>query len=229
MTVRVLLVDDQALFRAGVRAMIIEPGIEIVGECADGAQAYRCARALAPDVVLMDLRMPGTDGVSATRWIVGDASLAAVRVVVLTSYDLDADVYAAIRAGASGYLLKDTDPGDLVRAVLAAARGDPILSPAVTRRLLAEFAARPGPGTPELDMRVLTAREREVFDLVVAGLSHDEVATRLVISPATAKTHVGRVLSKLGARDRAQLIVLAYESGTIRPGDRSRGTGTPSS
>ena len=178
----------------------------------------RLARGLAPDVVLMDIRMPGTDGLDATRQIAADERLGGVRVVILTTFDLDEYVFEALRIGASGFLVKDTEPVELVQAVRAVARGDALLSPGVTRRLVAEFATRakePGPAS-ELDR--LTDREREVVALVAEGLSNEEIAERLIVSPATAKTHVSRAMVKLGARDRAQLVVLAYESGLVRPG-----------
>ena len=217
--IRVLLADDQALVRAGFRALLdATDGVEVVGEAADGAAAVALARSLVPDVVLMDVRMPGTDGLAATRAIAADERLASVKVVILTTFDLDEYVFEALRAGASGFLVKDTDPVDLLRGIRAVAEGDALLSPGVTRRLVAEFAARakqPG-ATPALDS--LTDREREVMALVAAGLSNQEIAERLVVSPATAKTHVSRAMVKLGARDRAQLVVYAYESGLVRPG-----------
>ena len=217
--IRVLLADDQALVRAGFRALLdAEDGIEVVGEAGEGGEAVGLARTLTPDVVLMDIRMPGTDGLEATRQITADERLGATRVVVLTTFDLDEYVFEALRIGASGFLVKDTEPAELVQAVRAVARGDALLSPGVTRRLVAEFATRakdPGP-TSELDR--LTEREREVVALVAEGLSNEEIAARLIVSPATAKTHVSRAMVKLGARDRAQLVVLAYESGLVRPG-----------
>jgi DNA-binding NarL/FixJ family response regulator len=217
--IRVLLADDQALVRAGFRALLdAEDAIEVVGEAGEGDEAVRLARALTPDVVLMDIRMPGTDGLEATRQIAADERLGGVRVVILTTFDLDEYVFEALRIGASGFLVKDTEPAELVQAVRAVARGDALLSPGVTRRLVAEFATRakdPGPAS-ELDR--LTEREREVVALVAEGLSNEEIAARLIVSPATAKTHVSRAMVKLGARDRAQLVVLAYESGLVRPG-----------
>ena len=217
--IRVLLADDQVLVRAGFRALLdAEDGIEVVGEAGEGEEAVRLARGLAPDVVLMDIRMPGTDGLDATRQIAADERLGGVRVVILTTFDLDEYVFEALRIGASGFLVKDTEPVELVQAVRAVARGDALLSPGVTRRLVAEFATRakePGPAS-ELDR--LTDREREVVALVAEGLSNEEIAERLIVSPATAKTHVSRAMVKLGARDRAQLVVLAYESGLVRPG-----------
>lgn len=217
--VRVLLVDDQVLVRSGFRALLdAEAGIEVVGEAGDGEEAVRLASALAPDVVLMDIRMPGLDGLAATRMIAADDRLAQVRIVILTTFELDEYVFEAIRAGASGFLVKDTEPADLIRGVRAVARGDALLSPGVTRRLIEEFAAKAKepPRSPGFD--ALTDREREVMALVAAGLSNDEIAERLVVSPATAKTHVSRAMVKLGTRDRAQMVVLAYESGLVRPG-----------
>jgi DNA-binding NarL/FixJ family response regulator len=219
--IRVVLADDQALVRAGFRALLdAQEGIEVVGEAADGEEAVRLARALRPDVVLMDIRMPGLDGLEATRAIAADELLAGVRIVILTTFDLDEYVFEALRVGASGFLVKNTEPADLIRGVRAVAEGDALLSPGVTRRLIAEFATRasrsPAASAPELDQ--LTEREREVMGLVAAGLSNDEIAEKLVVSPATAKTHVSRAMVKLGARDRAQLVVFAYESGLVRPG-----------
>ena len=217
--IRVLLADDQALVRGGFRALLdAQDDLEVVGEAADGTEAVRLAREHVPDVVLMDIRMPGTDGLEATRQIASDPALDPVRVVILTTFDLDEYVFEALRVGASGFLVKDTEPVDLISGVRAVAGGDALLSPGVTRRLIAEFASRarePGP-TPQLDL--LTEREREVMALVGAGLSNDEIAERLVVSPATAKTHVSRAMVKLGARDRAQLVVFAYETGLVRPG-----------
>jgi len=193
--------------------------IIVVGEAADGAEAVERARATAPDVVLMDVRMPVMDGLEATRQITADERLAAVRVVVLTTFELDEYVFEALRAGASGFLLKDVEPDDLRAAVRVVASGDAMLSPSVTRRLVTEFAAQPARTAPAPDeLRRLTAREREVMALVGHGLSNDEIAGRLVLSPATAKTHVSRAMVKLGVRDRAQLVVRAYETGLVRPG-----------
>ena len=217
----VVLADDQALLRAGLRALLDnEPDITVLGEASDGGEALALVRDLHPDVVLMDIRMPGTDGLEATRLIVAEPALASTRVVVLTTFDLDEYVFEAIRAGASGFLVKDTEPTELLRAVRAVAGGDALLSPGVTRRLIGEFASRSrsttGPAAERL--RVLTEREREVVALVGEGLSNDEIADRLVVSPATAKTHVSRAMVKLQVRDRAHLVVLAYESGLVRPG-----------
>jgi DNA-binding NarL/FixJ family response regulator len=218
-SIRVVLADDQALVRAGFRALLdAQEDVEVVGEAGDGAEAVELARAFAPDVVLMDVRMPGIDGLEATRAIASDPDLAAVRIVILTTFELDEYVFESLRAGASGFLVKDTEPEDLVRAVRAVAAGDALLSPGVTRRLIEEYAehAKERGTAPELDL--LTDREREVMALVGAGLSNEEIADRLVVSPATAKTHVSRAMTKLRARDRAQLVVFAYESGLVRPG-----------
>src|SRR5438270_5862290 len=217
--ISVALADDQALVRAGFRALLdAEDDIEVVGEASDGEEAIRVARRTAPDVLLMDIRMPGVDGLEATRVITADDRLANVRVVILTTFDLDEYVFEALRIGASGFLVKDTDPAELVAAVRAVARGDALLSPGVTRRLVAEFATRSRRPAPAADLDLLTEREREVVALVGEGLSNDEIAERLIMSPATAKTHVSRAMVKLGTRDRAQLVVLAYESGLVRPG-----------
>jgi DNA-binding NarL/FixJ family response regulator len=215
----VLIADDQALVRAGFRALLdAQADIEVVAEAADGDTAVALAREHRPDVVLMDVRMPGSDGLDATRRIVADPALANVRVVILTTFDLDEYVFEALRAGASGFLLKDTEPVDLLAAVRAVARGDALLAPSVTRRLIEEFAGRLREPRPSGTLDVLTEREREVVALVGGGLSNDEIAERLVVSPATAKTHVSRAMVKLAVRDRAQLVVLAYETGLVRPG-----------
>jgi len=219
--ISVLLADDQALVRAGFRALLnAEPDIEVVAEAADGLEAVRQAQLTHPDVALMDIRMPGVDGLEATRRIAADPALAATRVVILTTFELDEYVFEALRTGASGFLVKDTEPVDLLRGVRAVAAGDALLSPSVTRRVIGQFAGagQPRPATPPAQFDQLTDREREVLVLVGEGLSNDEIATRLVISPATAKTHVSRTMIKLGARDRAQLVVQAYEAGLIRPG-----------
>jgi DNA-binding NarL/FixJ family response regulator len=217
--IRVLLADDQALVRAGFRALLdAQPDIDVVGEAANGDEAVRLVRELAPELVLMDVRMPGSDGLQATREIVGDERLAGTRIVILTTFDLDEYVFEALRVGASGFLVKDTEPVDLLHAVRAVARGDALLSPSVTRRLIEEFATRLRAPAPSAALELLTDREREVLGLVGEGLSNDEIAARLVISPATAKTHVSRAMVKLSVRDRAQLVVLAYETGLVRPG-----------
>ncbi|APE26088.1 MULTISPECIES: response regulator transcription factor [Streptomyces] len=217
--IRVLLADDQSLVRAGFRALLdAQPDIEVAGEAADGGEALEQVRALRPDVVLMDIRMPRLDGLEATRRITDDPGLTDVRVVMLTTFELDEYVFEAIRAGASGFLVKDTEPEELLRAVRAVVDGDALLSPGVTRRLIEEFAARSKAPGAAASLGALTEREREVMALVGIGLSNGEIARRLVVSPLTAKTHVSRAMVKLGARDRAQLVVLAYESGLVRPG-----------
>ena len=219
--IRVVLADDQALLRAGIRALLdAEDDIDVVGEAADGAEAVAVVRETQPDVVLMDIRMPGTDGLEATRQIAADERLAATRVVMLTTFDLDEYVFEAVRIGASGFLVKDTEPAELLRGIRAVAAGDALLSPGVTRRLIGEFAIRSRPGAARAASRLgeLTDREREVVALVGEGLTNDEIAQRLFLSPATAKTHVSRSMVKLQVRDRAQLVVLAYESGLVRPG-----------
>ncbi|WP_328685002.1 response regulator transcription factor [Streptomyces sp. NBC_01261] len=217
--IRVLLADDQALVRAGFKALLdAQPDIEVAGEASDGEEAVRTVAELRPDVVLMDIRMPLLDGLAATRRITGDGDLKDVKVVMLTTFELDEYVFEAIRSGASGFLVKDTEPDELLRAVRAVVEGDALLSPSVTRRLIAEFAARSKEPATADALTQLTEREREVMALVGIGLSNDEIARRLVVSPLTAKTHVSRTMVKLGARDRAQLVVLAYESGLVRPG-----------
>lgn len=217
--IRVLLADDQTLVRAGFRSILDgEDDISVVAEASDGEETLRLARDERPDVVLMDIRMPELDGLEATRRIVADARLAGVRVVILTTFDLDDYVYGALRAGASGFLVKDTEPTELIRGVRVVARGDALLAPSITRRLISEFAGRIKQPDPSPRLNTLTDREREVMALVAAGLSNDEIAERLVLSPATAKTHVSRIMTKLDVRDRAQLVILAYESGMVAPG-----------
>jgi DNA-binding NarL/FixJ family response regulator len=217
--IRVLLADDQALVRAGFRALLdAEDDIEVVGECANGDDALELARELVPDVVLMDIRMPGSDGLEATRHIAAEERLASVHVVILTTFELDEYVFEAVRHGASGFLVKDTEPVELIAAVRAVARGDALLSPSVTRRLIGEFATRSKVPPPSNVLDQLTDREREVVALIGEGLTNDQIAERLFMSPATAKTHANRAMAKIGARDRAQVVVAAYESGLVRPG-----------
>lgn len=220
MSLRILIADDQALVRAGFSALLeAEDELEVCGEASDGEEAVRLARALSPDIVLMDVRMPRMDGLEATAAITGDPQLAGTKVVVLTTFELDEYVFGALRAGASGFLLKDLETADLLSAIRVVAEGDALLAPRVTRRLIEAFARSPERSLatpPSLDE--LTAREREVLALVGAALSNGEIAERLVLSPLTAKTHVSRLLMKLGARDRAQLVVVAYESGLVVPG-----------
>ncbi|MEU3981925.1 response regulator transcription factor [Streptomyces sp. NPDC026672] len=223
MTIRVLLADDQALLRSAFRVLVdSEPDMEVVGEASDGAEALRLAKEHRADVVLMDIRMPGTDGLAATRMIGADPSLAHVRVVILTTFEVDDYVVQALRAGASGFLGKGSEPEELLSAIRVAAGGEALLSPAATKGLIARFLAQgdgfdgPGPvGSERLD--ALTVREREVLVQVAGGHSNDEIAERLEVSPLTVKTHVNRAMAKLGARDRAQLVVIAYESGLVRP------------
>jgi DNA-binding NarL/FixJ family response regulator len=217
--IRVVLVDDQALLRAGFRALIdAEDDLEVVGEAGDGEAGLAAVREARPDLVLMDVRMPILDGIEATKRISADAELSEVRVIILTTFELDEYVFDAVRNGASGFLVKDTEPADLLSAIRVVAGGDALLSPSVTRRLVAEFASRSRAAEPLATLDVLTEREREIVALVGEGLSNAEIAGRLFISPATAKTHVSRAMTKLGARDRTQLVVLAYESGLVRPG-----------
>ena len=216
MTLHVVVADDQALVRAGFVSLLdAADDITVVAEATDGAEAVAATRAHRPDVVLMDIRMPGTDGLDATRQITADASLAATRVVVLTTYELDEYVFEALRAGASGFLTKDVEPEDLRAAVRTVASGQALLSPSVTRRVVDAFAT--GTSVPRAPERLdaLTDREREVLELVGRGLSNDEIGTALYMSPLTAKTHVSRIMSKLAARDRAQLVVVAYETGLV--------------
>ncbi|MGI5238540.1 response regulator transcription factor [Dactylosporangium sp. CA-139066] len=215
MPIRVLLADDQTLVRAGFRVLLERADdIEVVGEAGDGDEAITLARAHRPDVVLMDVRMPGTDGLTATVRLLGDERLPGTKVLILTTFDLDEYVFAALHAGASGFLLKDVGPEELRNAVRVVAAGDALLAPKVTRRLIAAFAGRTGRPGPPLDrLATLTDRERQVVALVADGLSNQEIGDRLGMSPATAKTHVNRAMAKLDARDRAQLVVIAYRSG----------------
>jgi DNA-binding NarL/FixJ family response regulator len=215
--IRVLLVDDQALVRAGFKALLdAQDDIEVVGEAADGAEGVALATEHVPDVILMDIRMPGMDGLEATRRIA--AGHPGVRVIMLTTFDLDEHVFEALQLGAAGFLVKDTEPTELLRGVRVVASGDALLTPNITRRLIAEFTSqRPRTGPSPAELEELTEREREVVGLVALGLSNDEIAETLVISPATAKTHVSRAMMKVGARDRAQLVVLAYQSGLVVP------------
>jgi len=225
--IRVLLADDQALIRAGFRVLLeAADDIEVIGDAVNGEQAIELARAGRPDVILMDIRMPGTDGLAATHAIATDGTLKGTKIVILTTFETDEYVYQALRAGASGFLVKDTEPEELIRAVRVVHRGEALLSPSVTRRLIASLASRAPAGQPggqaarraSPDLARLTEREREVLGLVARGLSNDEIAGQLFQSPLTTKTHVSRIITKLGVRDRAQLVVIAYESGLVVPG-----------
>jgi len=218
--IRVVVADDQALARVGCRTLLeAENDVEVVGEAETGTAALEVIKATRPDVVLMDIRMPDLNGLEATRRITAEPTLEGVRVLILTTFELDEYVFEALRAGASGFLLKDVDPEELVRAVRVIAGGEALLSPSVTRSVIAQFVARPErlPASPNR-LTVLTGREREVLGLVAMGLSNDEIAETLVISPATVRTHVNRVMTKMAARDRAQLVVMAYEAGLVAPG-----------
>lgn len=217
--IRVLIADDQALLRAGFRLLLdVTPGLLAIGEAATGIEAVAAARREQPDVILMDIRMPGLDGIEATRMITGAPETPDVKVLILTTFDLDEYVFAALRAGASGFLLKDALPADLVAAIRIVAAGEALLAPTITRRLITHFAGRAEPASePAASLTGVTDREREVLTLVGRGLSNVEIATHLRLSLATAKTHVGRLLAKLQARDRAQLVIVAYETGLVRP------------
>lgn len=217
--IRVAIADDQQLIRGGFRALLAsEPGIEVVGEAGSGVEAVELVRAQRPDVILMDIRMPDGDGLWATEQIAADPALVATRIVVVTTFELDEYVARAIRAGASGFLVKDTEPVELIRAVRVVAAGEALLSPGVTRRLLERVSHDLTAAPDTRRLAVLTAREQEVLGLVGAGLTNDEIGTRLHLSPLTAKTHVSRIMSKLAARDRVQLVIVAYETGLVAPG-----------
>ena len=225
--IRILLADDQVLIRSGIRALLdAEDDIEVVAEATDGQQAVALAAEHRPDIALVDIQMPVLDGLEATRQIVADERLDRVRVVILTNFGLDEYIFSALRAGASGFLLKDDPPEELLQGLRVVMRGDSLLSPAVTRRLISEFVARPPDAVAAVGMERLTNREREVVALVAHGLSNDEIAESMVLSPATAKTHVSRAMIKLGARDRAQLVVFAYQSGLVTPRTAGQGSGT---
>ena len=223
--IRVLLVDDQPLIRTGLRMVLnAQPDIEVVGEAADGLQAIETAHQLQPDIVLMDVRMPAMDGVDATRRIIEEATADPdhlIKIIILTTYHVDTAVYAALRAGASGFLLKDTEPDELIRAIHAVASGEAWLDPPVTRRLLTDFAARPDTYVPPpASMQQLTSRERDILVLIAHGMSNGEIARHLVLSTTTVKTHVARIFMKLGLHDRAHAVAVAYQSGLVRPGDQ---------
>ncbi|MEU6739299.1 response regulator transcription factor [Streptosporangium sandarakinum] len=212
--IKIVIADDQVLVRAGFRALLdAQPGMTVVAEAADGEQALRLAAEHDPDVVLMDIRMPGMDGLTATRRMPPGP-----KIIILTTFELDEYVFEALRGGASGFLVKDTEPAELIQAVRVVAAGDALLSPGVTRRLIAEYASRAKQPHPARELTLLTDREREVLALVGTGMTNDEIAAKLFMSPATAKTHVSRAMVKLHARDRAQLVVIAYETGLVRPG-----------
>ncbi|MDT0330700.1 response regulator transcription factor [Nocardiopsis lambiniae] len=224
--IRVLLADDQALVRAGFRALLDSAAdIQVVAEAADGEEAVRLARAERPDVILMDIRMPGVDGLAAAARVIAEPTLGATRVIILTTFDLDEYIFEALRSGVSGFLVKDTEPRDLLQAVRVVHGGEALLSPGITRKLISDYTSRPRTApSPSPRLNGLTDREREVVALVGRGLSNEEIAEKLVLSPATAKTHVSRAMVKLGVRDRAQLVVLAYESALVTPGWSEDGT-----
>jgi DNA-binding NarL/FixJ family response regulator len=216
--IRVVVADDQALVRMGLRVLLdSEDDMVLAGEAADGRQALAAVRELVPDVVLMDLRMPNLDGLAALREIAADRALAAVRVIVLTTFELDEYIFEALRYGASGFLIKDSEPAELLQAIRVVARGDSLLSPSVTRLVISEYTGRPTRPAPHPRLRELTDREREVVALVGEGMANEEIAERLVVSPATARTHVSRAMVKLHCRDRAQLVVFAYQAGLVEP------------
>jgi len=217
--IRVLLVDDEGLVRSGFKSLLdAEDGIEVVGEAANGMQAVELARARRPDVVLMDIRMPKMDGIEATRQIATTSGLQQVRILILTTYDTDAYVFEGLQAGASGFLLKDAGPAELIHGIRVVAAGDSLLAPPITRRLIAQFTAkRTADQAAEERLAALTEREREVLALVGQGMSNDEIGAELFLSPATARTHVSHAMVKLGARDRAQLVVIAYQTGLVSP------------
>jgi DNA-binding NarL/FixJ family response regulator len=216
--IRVVVADDQALVRMGLRVLLDnEDDLVLAGEASDGGEALAVVRRTAPDVVLMDIRMPGVDGLAALKEITADRRLAGVRVIMLTTFELDEYVFEALRSGASGFLIKDSEPTELLQAIRVVAAGDSLLSPSVTRRVISEYAGRPTRPAPHPKLAELTDREREVVGLVGEGLSNEEIAERLVVSPATARTHVSRAMVKLHARDRAQLVVFAYQSGLVEP------------
>ncbi len=218
--IRLLVVDDQALIRSGLRMILeAEPGLHVIGEAGDGREAVEQGKRLQPDVVLMDVRMPGMDGIEATRRLLAAGLVTEPRVLILTTFDLDDYVYAAIRAGASGFLLKDAPPDELIHAIRVVAAGEALLAPTVTRRLIEEFAARPDPATEPEGMDELTDREVEVLRSLAAGFSNAEIAEALFVSEATVKTHISHILTKLDLRDRVQAVVVAYESGLVRPGE----------
>lgn len=217
--IRVVLVDDQALIRSGIRALLdAEDDVEVVAEGCNGREGVELVREHRPDIALVDIQMPEMDGIEATREIVADEDLGGVSVVILTNFGLDQYVFSALRAGASGFLLKDTEPEELLRALHVAVQGDALLSPAVTRKLIMEFAARPEQTIEGSSVDLLTKREAEVVSLVGLGLSNDEIAAQMFVSPTTAKTHVSRAMIKIGCRDRAQLVVFAYQTGLVRAG-----------